>query len=99
MKKAQYTLLIAIPIQHLDRIKASHSRKCWRLMMLASLIFSPACCQSMPKTSSNSDFLFQKSVQISEAHCGPAVLQMLLGNIGIDITQHAIAEAAGITKT
>ncbi len=53
----------------------------------------------MPKPSNNSGFLFLKSVQISESHCGPAVLQMLLGNIGIDISQQAIAEAAGITKT
>lgn len=42
---------------------------------------------------------FHKVTQISESHCGPAVIQMLLSNIGIDITQEAITEAAGATKT
>src|SRR5512140_295113 len=37
--------------------------------------------------------------QISEYHCGPAVIQMLLENIGVDATQEAITEAAGAAKT
>lgn len=37
--------------------------------------------------------------QITENHCGPAVLQMLLENIGIHVTQEAITEAAGATNT
>lgn len=38
------------------------------------------------------------STQISEAHCGPAVLQMLLFNYGIDTTQENIVKAAGMEK-
>lgn len=37
--------------------------------------------------------------QISENHCGPAVLQMLLDYIGVEATQEEITEAAGATKT
>ncbi len=37
--------------------------------------------------------------QISEHHCGPAVTQMLLENIGVNATQEEITEAAGATKT
>jgi len=37
--------------------------------------------------------------QITENHCGPAVIQMLLENIGVTITQEAITEAAGATHT
>ncbi len=37
--------------------------------------------------------------QISENHCGPAVIQMLLENIGVSVTQEEITEAAGATKT
>jgi ABC-type bacteriocin/lantibiotic exporter with double-glycine peptidase domain len=37
--------------------------------------------------------------QITENHCGPAVLEMLLGNIGVDISQQEITEAAGATHT
>jgi hypothetical protein len=33
--------------------------------------------------------------QISEAHCGPAVIQMLLEHLGIEANQDAITEAAG----
>src|SRR5574342_478492 len=33
--------------------------------------------------------------QISENHCGPAVLEMLLENIGVEASQEAITEAAG----
>src|SRR5919109_3336520 len=37
--------------------------------------------------------------QISENHCGPAVIQMLLENIGINAAQEEITEAAGATLT
>jgi ABC-type bacteriocin/lantibiotic exporter with double-glycine peptidase domain len=37
--------------------------------------------------------------QISESHCGPAVTEMLLENIGVTVTQEQIAEAAGVTHT
>jgi hypothetical protein len=33
--------------------------------------------------------------QISESHCGPAVIQMLLSNVGVEVSQEAIAEAGG----
>lgn len=34
-------------------------------------------------------------MQISESHCGPAVMQMLLSNLGVEVSQEAIAEAGG----
>lgn len=37
--------------------------------------------------------------QISEDHCGPAVIQMLLGYIGVEATQEEITRAAGATRT
>jgi len=37
--------------------------------------------------------------QITENHCGPAVIQMLLENIGVNASQDAITEAAGATHT
>jgi len=37
--------------------------------------------------------------QISDDHCGPAVVQMLLDNLGVEITQEKIAEAAGVLET
>lgn len=37
--------------------------------------------------------------QITENHCGPAVLQMLLENIGVNVTQEEITEAAGAART
>ncbi len=37
--------------------------------------------------------------QITENHCGPAVLEMLLENIGVNISQQEITEAAGATHT
>lgn len=42
------------------------------------------------------DFNIPRFTQISEAHCGPAVTQMLLSNIGLDVTQEQVAEAAGV---
>jgi ABC-type bacteriocin/lantibiotic exporter with double-glycine peptidase domain len=37
--------------------------------------------------------------QITENHCGPAVIQMLLENIGVTASQEEITEAAGATLT
>lgn len=37
--------------------------------------------------------------QITENHCGPAVIQMLLENIGVNVSQEEITEAAGATHT
>jgi hypothetical protein len=37
--------------------------------------------------------------QITENHCGPAVTQMLLENIGVHVSQEEITEAAGATHT
>lgn len=34
-------------------------------------------------------------MQISESHCGPAVIQMLLAYLGIEVAQDAVAEAGG----
>ncbi len=44
------------------------------------------------------DFLLPRFTQISESHCGPAVIQMLLANLGIEVSQEAIAEAGGATQ-
>lgn len=37
--------------------------------------------------------------QITENHCGPAVIQMLLEYIGVNVTQREITRAAGATST
>jgi ABC-type bacteriocin/lantibiotic exporter with double-glycine peptidase domain len=37
--------------------------------------------------------------QISENHCGPAVVQMLLENIGLQVSQEQITQAAGAVQT
>ena len=37
--------------------------------------------------------------QITENHCGPAVIQMLLENVGVNVSQEEITEAAGATHT
>ena len=37
--------------------------------------------------------------QISENHCGPAVIQMLLENVGVNATQEEITDAAEATQT
>lgn len=34
-------------------------------------------------------------MQISESHCGPAVIQMILNHLGIDVTQEEVAEMGG----
>ncbi len=41
------------------------------------------------------NFHQRRFTQISEAHCGPAVIQMLLHNVGIRVSQKAVAEAGG----
>jgi hypothetical protein len=43
------------------------------------------------------DFRHERFTQISESHCGPAVIQMLLQYIGIEVPQEAVAEAGGAT--
>lgn len=40
-----------------------------------------------------------KIAQITESHCGPAVIKMLLSVVGVESTQKAITRAAGATKT
>lgn len=35
--------------------------------------------------------------QITNSHCGPAVLEMLLGNLGVKITQDQVVEAAHLS--
>ncbi len=34
-------------------------------------------------------------MQISESHCGPAAVQMMLSNLGIEVAQEQVAEAGG----
>jgi len=41
------------------------------------------------------DFHHDRFTQISESYCGPAVIQMLLHNLGIEVAQAAVAEAGG----
>ena len=41
------------------------------------------------------DFHHDRFTQISESHCGPAVIVMLLHYLGIEVTQEAVAEAGG----
>ncbi len=43
------------------------------------------------------DFHQDRLTQISESHCGPAVIQMLLNYLGIEVSQQAVAEAGGAT--
>lgn len=54
----------------------------------------------MPGKSRKPKFNFQdlRFTQISESHCGPASLQMMLANLGIEVSQEAIAEAAGAAQ-
>ena len=47
------------------------------------------------KLKPNVDFHQQRFMQISESHCGPAVIQMLLSSLGVDVTQEAVAEKVG----
>lgn len=49
----------------------------------------------MPNESNDPLYSFpiNRTCQISESHCGPAVMQMLLSNLGISVTQEEVAEA------
>jgi hypothetical protein len=40
----------------------------------------------------------QRFMQITDSHCGAAVVQMLLSNIGIIVSQEEIAAAAGVEE-
>jgi hypothetical protein len=42
-------------------------------------------------------FKLRHVCQITDAHCGPAVVQMMLSHLGIDVRQEDVAEAAGVT--
>lgn len=57
----------------------------------------------MPKTSRpNPDLTsgkLKRVSQITESHCGPAVLEMLLSNLGLEVDQQALTKAAGATQT
>ncbi len=41
---------------------------------------------------------FRKVTQITDSHCGPAVLEMLLDAVGVQTSQSAITRAAGIER-
>jgi len=41
------------------------------------------------------DLHHDRFTQIGESHCGPAVIQMLLHTLGIEVAQDAVAEAGG----
>src|SRR5215510_12281441 len=43
-------------------------------------------------------FKLKRTTQISGSHCGPATIQMLLSNLGIDLSQEQIAEAGDATE-
>lgn len=44
------------------------------------------------------DFHNDRFTQISESHCGPAVIQMLLNSLGVEVSQEAVAEAGGASE-
>jgi hypothetical protein len=44
------------------------------------------------------NFNQERFKQISESHCGPAAIQMLLSNLGIEVSQEQVAEAGGATS-
>jgi hypothetical protein len=54
----------------------------------------------MPKKSSKPRFNFNQPqfTQISESHCGPAVIQMLLNHLAIDVHQEEVAAMGGATS-
>jgi ABC-type bacteriocin/lantibiotic exporter with double-glycine peptidase domain len=52
-----------------------------------------------PSVPSKSFSRLRRIEQISENHCGPAVIQMLLENIGVTVSQETITAAAGATDT
>ena len=44
------------------------------------------------------DYHQSRFMQISESHCGPAAVQMMLSNLGIEVSQEQVAEAGGVTS-
>lgn len=52
----------------------------------------------MPDNSER-DFLTNRICQISESHCGPAVIQILLAHLGVQVTQEQVAEVGGARDT
>jgi hypothetical protein len=56
----------------------------------------------MPKLVSKqtlNELLPNRYTQISESHCGPAVIQTLLANVGVIVSQEQITQAAGAGDT
>jgi hypothetical protein len=53
----------------------------------------------MPRISNKlyDELPFSRSMQITDVHCGPAVIQMLLSGIGVYASQEQIATAGGVT--
>ncbi|MCC7451173.1 MAG: hypothetical protein IT324_27420 [Anaerolineae bacterium] len=51
----------------------------------------------MPRNSNDAKqyFRMQRTEQITESHCGPAVIQMLLSNVNVPVTQGEVAQAGG----
>jgi hypothetical protein len=44
-------------------------------------------------------FRIPRIAQITDAHCGPAVIQMLMSHLGLQTTQQDITKSIGITRT
>jgi ABC-type bacteriocin/lantibiotic exporter with double-glycine peptidase domain len=42
---------------------------------------------------------FRYAQQITDSHCGPAVIEMLLNHAGVDVTQEQITQAAGVADS
>lgn len=54
---------------------------------------------NLPKNASDPTeyFKMHRISQITDSHCGPAVIQMLLSNLGINVSQGDVAMAGGAT--
>jgi hypothetical protein len=48
------------------------------------------------KSKAETDYHHERFTQLSESHCGPAVIQMMLSALGMDVSQETIVDAAGI---
>lgn len=46
------------------------------------------------KSKAEADYHNPRFTQLSESHCGPAVIQMMLSSMGIDVSQELIVDAA-----
>jgi hypothetical protein len=46
-------------------------------------------------SASRNYFRMRRAQQITDSHCGPAVIQMLLSNLDIEVTQQQVAAAGG----